>query len=239
VTTRTPEAPSPPHGQVPNDREQRQEPIRILVVEPQQILANGLQVLLDGSNEFKVVGCVRCGRDVVGAAKALRAEIVVLDDALPDITATEVIRRLHCDSPDCRVLALSSDALWADVVGLFRAGAWGFVTKERSFDDLKAGLRDIALGNRFVDGHTGGLLASTWGDVPGTATEISLASLSKREREVFRLAIEGKNASEIAKLLFICQKTAEKHRRVVLHKLKVRNTAELVKFAARNRFLSP
>jgi DNA-binding NarL/FixJ family response regulator len=134
---------------------------------------------------------------------------------------------------------LSSDAHWANVIALFRVGVWGFVTKERSLDTLKAALRSISRGDRFVDGHTGGLLASTWGEVPGTTAEIALASLSKREREVFQLLIEGKNAREIAKSLYISPKTVEKHRRAVLQNLKVRDTADLMKFAARNRFLNP
>jgi len=83
------------------------------------------------------------------------------------------------------------------------------------------------------------LLASAWGEVPGTTAEIALASLSKRESEVFRLLVEGKNAGEIAKALFISRKTAETHRRVILKKLKVRDVAELMKFAARNQLLNP
>lgn len=217
----------------------QEELIPILLVDPQQIVIDGLQLLLSGSEVFRLVGALPCGREVVSTVKKVQARIVVLNDNLPDIAAADIIRKLQLECPDCKVLALSSDSHWTNVIALFRAGAWGFVTKERPFDDLNAGLKTLSLGKRFVDGQTGGLLASTWGEVPGTTVELPLASLSKREHEVFCLLIEGRNAGEIAKLLFISKKTAEKHRRVTLRKLKIRNTAELMRFAVKNRFINP
>ena len=215
------------------------ETIRILVVEPQRIVETGLRTLLSEGDEFLVVGSPACGRDALTMAKKVHPNIAIVDGALPDLEVTDVIRQLGDECPKTRVLALSSDNTWGTVVGAFRAGAWGFVTKESTIDDLKAALRSISRGHRFVDGHTGGLLASAWGEVPGTTAEIALASLSKRESEVFRLLVEGKNAGEIAKALFISRKTAETHRRVILKKLKVRDVAELMKFAARNQLLNP
>lgn len=213
--------------------------IRILLVEPQKMVETALRALLDRKYEFSVVGSVAHGRDVLEVAKKTKPTVAIIDMMLSDVTAVEVTQRLRNDCPNIRVLALSSDTHWGSVISMFRAGAWGFVTKEGSFDDLEAALKSISLGQRFVDGLTGGLLAAAWSELPGTHAEIALASLSQRENEVFRLLVEGKNAGEIAKVLYISRKTAETHRRVVLQKLKVRDIAELVKFAARNLLLKP
>ncbi len=213
--------------------------VRIVIVACQGIAESGLRALFAGTNEFLVVGSAASGRDALVLAKKVRPAIVIIDGMLPDLTAVDVIGRLRGECPETKVVALSSDMFWRSVVGVFRAGAWGFVTKERSFDDLTAALRSVSRGHRFVDGRTGGLLAFAWSEVHGTTAEISLASLSRRESEVFRLLVDGKNAAEIAKSLFISRKTAETHRRAVLKKLKVRDMAELMKLAARNRLLNP
>lgn len=171
--------------------------------------------------------------------KSLRPSLVVLDVALCETAASDAIRRVCAESQETKVLALSSAAHWGTAVGLFRAGAWGFIARERSVDDLKAALRNIALGYRFVDGLTGGMLAHAWSEAQGATSEIALASLSRREGEIFQLLVQGKNATEIGKSLFISRKTVETHRRVVLRKLKIRDIAELMRFASRNRLLSP
>jgi two-component system, NarL family, response regulator NreC len=211
----------------------------ILLATPQKIMETGLLALFGQTREFDVVGTAACGRDAVDVASKSRPSMAVVDVRLPDLTAVEVVRRMQNGSPNTRVLALSSDTNWGCVVALFRAGAWGFVANESPFDALTSALRTIMQGHHFVDGPTGGKLALAWSQMPGMTAEIALAALSKREHEVFQLLIEGNNTREITQRLFIARKTAETHRRTILGKLKVRDTADLMRFAVRNRLINP
>jgi DNA-binding NarL/FixJ family response regulator len=202
-------------------------------------METGLLALFAQTREFHVVGTAACGREALALASKARPFVAVVDVRLPDLTAIEVVRQMQHGSPHTRVLGLSSDTNWGCVVSLFRAGAWGFVAKESPFDALTSALRHIVRGHHFVDGPTGGKLALAWSQIPGMTAEIALARLSKREHEVFQLLIEGSNTLELTQRLFISRKTVETHRRSILRKLKVRDTAELMKFAVRNRLISP
>lgn len=218
---------------------QLESPIRILLVTPQKILATGLVALLGGEPEFKVVGTASSGRETLSLITKVRPSVLVVDGYLPDLTATELIGRIGSDNAQLRVLCLFSNETWRTVIDVFRAGAWGYVSMHRPFESMKAALRAIARGHRFVDGETGGELACAWCELRGTTTEVALASLSTRENEVFPLLVEGRNSQEIAKALYISRKTVETHRRAIHRKLKVRDLAELMKFAVRNHLVSP
>jgi two-component system response regulator NreC len=215
------------------------ERVSILLAMQDGILASGLQALFASSDEFEIIGMASSGREALSMCRILRPSLIVLDVALSEFSASEIVRRLCAESQGGKILALSSASHWGSVVGLFRVGAWGFIARERPVDDLKAALRSIAQGHRFVDGLTGGMLAHAWSEARGATSEVALASLSKREGEIFQMLIQGRSATEIGKSLFISRKTVETHRRVILRKLRMRNIAGLMDFAARNRLLSP
>lgn len=214
-------------------------PIRILLVTPQKILETGLLALLGGVPEFKVVGTASSGRETLSLIAKVRPSVLIAEGHLPDLTPTELIRRVANDNAQPRVLCLYSNETWRTVIDVFRAGAWGYMSMHRPFECMKTALYSIARGRRFVDGETGGDLACAWCELRGTTTEVALASLSTREHEVFRLLVEGRNSQEISKSLYISRKTVETHRRAVHRKLKVRDLAELMKFAVRNQLVRP
>jgi len=217
----------------------RANTVRIVIVASRGITESGLQALFAGIDEFLVVGSAASGPEALVLAKKVRPAIVLMDVTSPDLKTADMIAELRRECPDTRVVVLSSDMFWQNVVSMFRAGARGFVTKERSFEDLTTALRSVSRGRRFVDGHTGGLLAFACGEAQGARAEIALASLSKRRAEVAHMLVDGKNSGEIARALSISRKTAEAHRRAVLKKLNVRDVAGLMKLAARNRLLNP
>jgi len=223
----------------PLDGRAAENKTRLLLLLPQELVRSGLLALFEPSDEFLVVGTASTARECLVLAAQLHPTVVLMDVELPDMDAVTFIQHLQRDVPDARALVLSADMFWGNVIAVFRAGAWGYMAKERPVEWLREGLRVVARGYRYLDGQTGGKLAQTWGELPGTATEIALASLSRRENEVFALLVAGKNTREICKSLYISRKTVETHRRAVLRKLKVRDTAELMKFAVRNRLINP
>jgi DNA-binding NarL/FixJ family response regulator len=214
-------------------------PIGILLVTSQKILETGLLALLDGVPGFRVVGAASSGLEALSLIAKLRPSAVIADECLPDMSATELIRRIATDSAKPKVLSLSSSESWVVAIGMFRAGASGYMSKQRSFECMKEALWTITRGMHFVDGETGGQMAHALSERRPDTPEVALSSLSTRENEVFMLLVEGQNPHEISKSLFISRKTVETHRRTIYRKLKVRDLAELMKFAVRHHLIKP
>lgn len=218
---------------------QQSSRIRILLVTSQKIFETGLLALLAEVADFQVVGTASSAREALSLSTKVHPSVIIVDACMPDVSAAELIRRITSESAHTRVLSLCSDESWRAVINMFRAGAWGYMSKQRPFECMKTALRTLATGARFVDGTTGGQLAAAWCELRGSNTDVALASLSTRENEVFRLLVEGHNPHEISQSLYISRKTAETHRRSVYRKLKLRDTAELMKFAVRHQLVKP
>lgn len=228
--TRQPAAPADP----PQDT-----PITILLVTAQKILETGLLSLLESAPGFQVVGTASSGGDALSLTAKVRPSAVIVDECLPDMSATDLIRRIASDGAQPKVLALCSNGSWNVVIDIFRAGAWGYMSKQRSFECMKEALRTITRGMHFVDGETGGQMAHVLSERWANTTEVALADLSTRENEVFVMLVEGRNPQEIAKSLYISRKTVETHRRAIYRKLTVRDLAGLMKFAVRHHLVNP
>jgi DNA-binding NarL/FixJ family response regulator len=119
------------------------------------------------------------------------------------------------------------------VLHAVRAGASGFLLKDTAGSELLAAVKAIAAGRGYFGGHAARVLAQQVHQ-PKARLEDPYRGLTDREREVFHLIVEGMTTKEIARKLEISTKTAENHRSRVLEKLEARNTAELIRYAARH-----
>lgn len=210
--------------------------IRVLVADDHTILREGLVALLNASGDCQVVAQAADGISTVELALATRPDVVVVDISMPKLNGIEVVRRLHKELEDTRVLVLTMHAEEEYVVHVVRAGASGFLLKDSATDDLLAAVRALAGGRGYFGAHASKVLAQQV-QRPNTPIEDPYRDLTAREREVFHLICEGLTTKEIARQLGTSTKTAENHRFRVLDKLGARNTAELIRYAVKHGLL--
>lgn len=209
--------------------------IRVLLADDHTILRQGLVSILAKDDDCVVVGEASNGIEAVEKAFELEPQIAVIDISMPELNGMEVVKRIHQKLPDCRILVLTMHEEDEYVIHMVRAGASGYLLKDSASEELIQAVKTLASGKSYFSQYAAQVLANQYTQPEKWSDPYK--NLTKREREVFHLVVDGKTTKEIAKILDISVKTAENHRGKVLDKLNVANSAELVKYAAQHKLL--
>jgi len=215
--------------------------IRVLLVENESLVRQGLRRLLELDRELAVVGEARDGEEALERIRELHPDVVLLDVRMPKLDGVGVLRELKKKDgavPPSLILTTfdDPDALLAAV----RAGAKGYLLKDVSFEQLVGAIRALASGGSFVQPTvTEGLLrALEQGALDSTiAGEETTQPLTGRELEVLRLMAGGYSNREIARALFVAERTIKNHVSSILSKLYVRDRTRAVLKALEKRLL--
>jgi two-component system, NarL family, response regulator NreC len=206
--------------------------IRVLLVDDHTVVRQGLRRVLENDPEIEIVGEVGDGRVAIDAARRLAPAVAVVDISLPSLNGIEVTRQLAKVAPDTKVLILSMHADDGYVRQSLKAGAKGYLLKDADDQDLIKAVRALnAGGSCFSPAVSKILLDDYVQESRDAADELNL--LSDREREVLQLIAEGKSNKEVAQLLHIAVSTVDSHRKHLMEKLDLHNTAAIVRFAVR------
>jgi len=186
--------------------------------------------------------------DVIGEAEDVDSAVKVIEDLAPDVVlldvhmpgggGIEVIRRVHPRHADTKFLALSVSDAAEDVIGVIRAGARGYVTKNISGTELVDAITRVAAGDAVFSPRLAGFVLDAFaGTIEVAQVDEDLDRLTEREREVMRLIARGYAYKEVAKELFISIKTVETHVSSVLRKLQLSSRHELTRWANDRRLI--
>ena len=207
---------------------------RVLVVDDHELFRRG--VVAEISDRLEVVGEAATVADAIALAVQLGPDVVLLDVHLPDGGGQAVVEAVVAARPDVRFLALSVSDAAADVIGLVRAGARGYVTKTITADELVDAIGRVADGDAVFSPKLAGFVLDAFaGSAPVTDPELDL--LTAREQEVMRHLARGYAYREIARELSISVKTVETHASAVLRKLQLSSRHELSRWAADRRIV--
>lgn len=210
------------------------EPVRVVVVDDHELFRRGVVAELGGRVE--VVGEAEGVASAVQVIRDTRPDVVLLDVHLPDGGGRTVIEQVGADVPDTLFLALSVSDAPADVIGLVRAGARGYVTKSISADELVDAVRRVADGDAVFSPRLAGFVLDAFRAAP-PAGDPQLEQLTAREQEVMRYLARGYAYKEVARELTISVKTVETHASAVLRKLQLSNRHELSRWASERRIV--
>lgn len=218
-----------------------QDKIKVLLVEDNLVFQAGISFLIQGGDKFELVDKVTSGMDAVARVKTMEVDVVIMDLYLPDIDGVEATRQILAYNPDIKVLACSAERDEEKILHIVQAGALGFIYKNASTEEFRKALEIVAAGNTYFSREIFSILVTFLqqaGQVdtsqPGPADPERLKELkeklSPRELEILKYIAEEMTNKEIAEKLFISPRTVDTHRRNLLQKLKVKNTAGLVKY---------
>jgi len=209
-----------------------ESPVKVLLVDDQELIRAGLRGILRASHGFEIVGELGDGAGVVDAVAELAPDVVLMDVRMPrvdGVSATEALR-LKADAPPVLVLTTFEDD--EVLAGALRAGAAGFLLKGVPAEDLQRAVRAVAAGDSWLDPAVTGRVLDAYrdGTTPaGPGPE--LAVLTPREREVLALIGAGLSNGEIADQLVLGEGTVKTHVGHVFAKLGLRDRAAAVVFA--------
>ncbi len=206
--------------------------INILLAEDHNVVREGLRAFLETTEDVRVVGEARNGREAVQLARKLHPTIIVMDVAMPRLNGTEATRQILLENPGAKVLALSASSSDEQVVRMIQTGAVGFVEKQSAGRTLLRAIREVAGGHPFfspgVDRHLRRIGSPTARRRRGAAPA---GRLTPRQLEILQLVAEGAPNKAIAAELGISIKTVDKHRQQMMAKLDIHDTAGLTRYA--------
>jgi DNA-binding NarL/FixJ family response regulator len=208
--------------------------MRILLADDHEMVRRGLRSLLQAHPGWVV--CAECanGREAVERSAELLPDVAVLDVTMPELNGIDAARQIRRDRPSIATVIFSVHDTEQMVREVLLAGAWGYVAKSTSPQDLvlavDAAHRRLPL---FLARSFDCVLRKLAGDA-ASWPEGELSLLSGREREIVQLLADGQSNRQVATLLGIGLKTVEAHRAKIMRKIRVESAAGLVRYAIRN-----
>jgi two-component system, NarL family, response regulator LiaR len=206
-------------------------PIQILIVEDQRIVREGLIALLEDESEVAIVGEASGGAEAVELYAQLQPDVVLMDLQMPNVDGPEATRRIREQSPDARILVLTTYATDEFIFKALRAGARGYLLKDASADDLLNAIQAVHQGRTLLAPEVAERL------VAGVSASMP-EPLTARELEVLTLLGQGRSNGEIADTLMIAPRTVKVHVQNILGKLSASNRTEAVSIAVRQKLIS-
>ncbi|MEU6133535.1 response regulator transcription factor [Nocardioides sp. NPDC047086] len=216
-------------------------PIRVIVVDDQELVRSGLRRILRRRDGLEIVAECGDGSEVVAALHAHPADVVVMDLRMREvdgITATSLVRALPSAPPVLVLTTFDEDEL---VSGALRAGAAGFILKDSPAEELVMAVRSVALGDAWLDPAITGRVLATYRSAvaPSAAGAVEVSELTDRELEVLRGVASGWTNSEIAERLVISELTVKSHIGRIFAKLDLRDRAAAIVFAYDHGIVRP
>jgi DNA-binding NarL/FixJ family response regulator len=207
---------------------------RIMIVDDHDAVRRGIRQLIETKPYYQVVGEAADGHSAVDLARETTPDIAVLDYSLPALNGVDLAVKLRGLFPRIEILLYTMHDREEIIVDVLRAGVRGFVLKSDAENHLIAALDALAIHRPYFSGIVSETLLERF---LGAKMQTTASSLTKREREIVQQIAEGRINKEIAQILGISIKTVETHRASVMHKLKLRTTADLVRYAIRNNIV--
>ncbi len=209
--------------------------VKILLAEDHLVVRNGIKLLLDTQQTFKVIADVNNGKQVLDLLDSgVEPDIVLTDIGMQEMDGIQLIQELAERYPQIKVIVLTMLECELHVTRAFASGAKGYLIKNVSAEELIFCIKHVSNGGRYLCEELSMSFvekAIVKNSVQPSDTEPLELDLSERELEVLHLLGEGYTNQEIAKILFLSKRTVEGHRQNLMEKTKAKNTPALIKFA--------
>lgn len=194
--------------------------IRVLLAEDQALVLGALAALLRLEPDLDVVGMARNGRDALAMCRTLAPDVVLTDIEMPLMTGLELAAALQAEGLGCKVVIVTTFARTGYLRRALGAGVRGYLLKDAPAETLADAIRTVHAGGRAVAPE---LALESWSGVQDPLTE--------RERQVLRLAGEGRSTADIAKSIFLSEGTVRNYLSEAISKLHAANRVEAFRLA--------
>lgn len=221
------------------------QPVRVLLADDQRLVRESLGTLLGLLDGIELVATASDGEQALALTAEHSPQVVLMDLRMPRMDGIEATRRLRALHPEVRVIALTTFADDESVLGVLRAGARGYLTKDASSDDIRNAIVTVAAGDAALDPAVQHHVVAALADAVKQREECAAAlanlpdDLTPREAEVLVLIAEGLSNAEIAERLVVSPTTVKSHINHLFAKAGLRDRAQAVNYAYRTGIATP
>ncbi len=205
--------------------------IRVFIVDDHPMVVEGMSAMLNQEPSVDLVGHAMNASSCLGFFVHGQADVVLMDINLPDKSGTELCKQLKTRFPDLKILGISNFNQGSYIREMLAQGAAGYVLKNISKAELLEAIHRVHKGHQYIDSNVSQTLRQE------NERQESLPLITKREKEVLGLIAEGLTNPQIAEKLFVSLSTVDSHRKNLLAKFDLKNTASLIRVAIENKLL--
>jgi len=209
-------------------------PITIYIVDDHKVFRDGVASLVKYEEDMEVIGSTGTVREFMSEIESVQPDVILMDISIGDDDGTVATKWIKEKNPTTKVLILSMHNDDKHIKKVLEAGANGYLLKDAGTKEMMQAIRLVAAGSSFYSQKISDAMVKQLlkGNAPQKETKNK--KLTPRELEILKLIAEEKSNQEIADSLFISIRTVDTHRRNLLEKIQVKNTAGLVKYALKN-----
>ena len=213
-----------------------QLPINLLIVDDHQLITDGISQILESKKMIGEIHTAKNGKEAVDKALAENIDCVIMDINMPILNGLEASKLIKKDKPLIKIIVVSMLCDAAIVSKMLKAGADAFINKDTGKSELLKAIGYVMNGEKYISPEISTNLFTHLSDRNMNFPE-NEKHLTKRELEIIRYIADGFTNIEIAAKLFLSTVTVDTHRKNMLAKLQLKNTASLVKYAAEHKLL--
>ncbi|MGN6246969.1 MAG: response regulator [Ginsengibacter sp.] len=202
---------------------------RVFIIDDHPMVVEGLQSLLNRLENIEVSGSVSNAFDAIPFIEKNIPDVILLDINLPEISGIELCKKIHQQFPSIKILGISTFSERSYISRMIENGASGYLIKSASAEEIAEAIQTVMHGKMYLSVAMEHMMKPL-----SVLPSDDLPALTKREKEVLQLISEGLTNNQIAEKLFISPLTVDSHRKNLLTKLNVNNTASLIKLAVKH-----
>lgn len=217
---------------------EKSEPYRIVLADDHVIFRQGIKRLIDSKPDLEVIGEASNGLELVNLLqRGLEADMVILDISMPNLRGIEAAHEIRGIYPNIKILLLTMHKSKEYLYHSISVGVQGYLLKEDSEVELFSAIETLRKGDMYVSKLLTKELTEDLSHIYYGSGQLPHDPLTPREREILKLVAESKSNKEIADLLFISIRTVENHRANIMNKLKLKKTADLIRYAIQKGYV--
>ena len=210
---------------------------KILIADDHAIMRDGLRAALQINDNYAIVAEAGNGMTAYELAIKHQPDIVIMDIKMPKLDGISASKKIKKTLPKVKILMLTMYDNSNYILDALSAGINGYIFKTSKINKMFEAIDKLLSGSDYFDSSVTKFLKEINYNKERRTSTAELVKITKREIEIIKLITEGNTNTEIAENLFISRHTVHNHRRNILHKLNMKNTAELVKFALSNNLI--
>ena len=214
--------------------------IQVVLVDDHTIVRNGLRSILESTDEIEVIGEASNGEEALEKIAYLKPQIMLIDISMPGMSGIELVGKVVKQNNSIRPVILSMHNDDAYILKSVEAGACGYLLKDATREEILSALHMVKDGEKYFNPAVAAVIVNGYLSQVQKVERVAESRktlLSKKEKEVLRLLVEGMSSRQIADRLDLSVRTVDNHRANMMRRLQVHNAAELVKLALEEKLL--
>jgi len=214
---------------------------KILIVDDHEVVRDGLRNILLSLENISIAGEAGNGEDAIKMYNSVKPDLVIMDISMPGMNGIEATKIIKEKDPDAKILILTMHDNQEYLNQIIRSGAKGFILKNTDKEELLDAVKTVASGENFFSKDISKLIIDNYirsAKDQEKSDGFKEVPLTKREIEILKLIASGYSNQEIANILYISYNTVDTHRKNIMHKLSIKNTAGLVRYAIEKGLIS-